>query len=582
MRRGGATSVCAVTERSASPARGSARPERHEPFGRTAFTSAVVLALLGALLRGLGPLAGLVVPEPAPAYPAWPMLLVLALLAPVTALWLQARGHSTVAAAVLVGPAALVPGRAVLDVQLAVDASAVARPELLRPERLAAFAPGPGLWLLLAGHVAVLAAGVLAMRSITWDAAGDGPQRQGLLAVGLVAGVLAAVGALMASYTSNDPYIVPTSAVDGPPAVLVGSLLVALAVPMTAGLAVGAADPGFARGGLLGLALALAGVFVPALVTAVVLADFQVGGGPVLGSVSALVLAVLAIPAGRRLQSAGERRRELQLPTRGRLFTLTAMLACLAGVSCLVAAGTSQLQLPAGMEDPAEYPARLLWVAGGILLVLGAGVLVRGWGELIRPVLTIAWAVVPLACATVLDSVFTAVQVADAAAGPGAWACGAALVLAVLAAVAAALAGAVERDEVDLTEIAMRRDVLPPSLVALVLGAGAFSFPVVDASGYTPPGVFAAFGTTSWGLLTAMIAVVGAAVVAPLSRPVRAPALLIGGALVVSVRAAEYPLTVNRFEGSWAGLGLWLGLAAVAVLLVTAVFAGCVQRPAAA
>ncbi|MHA6801228.1 hypothetical protein [Bounagaea algeriensis] len=568
-----------MTERSASPARGSARPERHEPFGRTTFTSAVVLALLGALLRGLGPLAGLVVPEPAPAYPAWPVLLVLALLAPGAALWLQARGRRTTAAAVLVGPAALAPGRAVLDAQLAFDASAAARPELLRPERLAAFSPGPGLWLLLAGHVAVLAAGVLAMRLITWDTAGDGPQRQGLLAVGLVAGVLAAVGALMASYTSNDPYVVPTSAVDGPPAVLAGSLLVALAVPVTAGLAVGAADPGFARGGLLGLALALAGVFVPALVTAVVLADFQVGGGPVLGSASALVLALLAIPAGRRLQSAGEHR-ELQLPARGGLCTLTAVLACLAGVSCLVAAATSQLQLPAGMDDPAEYPAHLLWVAGGVLVVLGAGVFVPGWAERIRPVLAIAWVVVPLSCAAVLDSVFTAVQVADAAAGPGAWACGAALVLAVLAAIAAALAGAVERDEVDLTEIAMRRDVLPPSLVALVLGAGAFSFPVVDAPGYTPPGVFAAFGTTSWGLLTAVIAVVAAAVVAPLSRPARSSALLIGGALVVGVRVAEYPLTVDRFEGSWAGPGLWLGLAAVVLLLVTAGFAGRAQRPA--
>src|SRR5699024_11169246 len=127
--------------------------------------------------------------------------------------------------------------------------------------------------------------------------------------------------------------------------------------------------------------------------------------------------------------------------------------------------------------------------------------------ERIRPVLAIAWVVVPLSCAAVLDSVFTAVQVADAAAGPDAWACGAALVLAVLAAIATWLAGAVERDEVDLTEIALRRVVLPPSLVSLVLGAGAFSFPVVDAPGYTPPGVFAAFGTTSWGLLTAVIAV---------------------------------------------------------------------------
>ncbi|MHA6805728.1 hypothetical protein [Salinifilum ghardaiensis] len=571
-----------MTERSASPARGSAQAERNEPLGRTAFTAAVVLALSGALLRGLGPLAGLVVPDPAPAYPSWPLLLVLALLAPAASLWLRARGRDVVAAAVLVGPAALAPGRAVHDAQLALDASALARPELLRPERLAAFTPGTGMWLLLAGHVAVLAAGVLAARSITRDTAGDGPQRQGLLAVGLVAGALAAVAALMASYSSDDPYVVPTSAVDGPPAVLAGSLLLALAVPVAAGLAVGSTDPDVARGGLLGLALGLVGVFAPAPVTAAVLADFQVGWGPVLGSLAALALAALAVPAGRRLRAAGERRRELQLPAHGRLLALTAVLACLSGVSCLVAAATSQLRLPGGMEDPAEYPARLLWVAGGLLLVLGAAVLVRGWAERIRPVLAVAWAVVPLSCAAVLDSVFTAVQVADAAAGPGAWACGAALVLAVLAAVAAALAGAVERDEVDLTEIAMRRDVLPPCLVALVLGAGAFSFPVVDAPDYTPPGVFSAFGTTSWGLLVAVIAVVGASVVAPLSRPARAASLLTGAASVVAVRVAQYPLTVGRLEGSWAGPGLWLGLAALVVLLVAAGLAGRAQRPAAA
>jgi hypothetical protein len=191
----------------------------------------------------------------------------------------------------------------------------------------------------------------------------------------------------------------------------------------------------------------------------------------------------------------------------------------------------------------------------------------------------VLWAVVPLAAAGSLDAVFTAVQAAGAGAGLGAWAAGASVLLAAIAAVLAAIAGAVERDDVDLTEMAMRRLVLVPSLVALVLGAGAFSLPVLTAPGYSAPGVFTDFGTTSWGLVLALAAVVGATALAPMCRPGQAAALLCGAALLVGVRALEFPLTAERLPGTAAGLGLWFGLGCVVVLLGTALAARTTAEP---
>lgn len=563
-----------MTARSDIPPDSSATAKPDVSPGRKPFTVALGFALLGALLIGLGPRAGLVTPTPEPAYRSWPVLFVLALLVPALALWFRRRGRSTVGAAVLVGPAALAPGRLALDTQLAVDASMAARPELLRPERLQPFAPTVGLWLLLAGHLAVLLAGLLAVRSISRESAEDGMHRQGLLAVVLCAGVIAAVGMLMAPFSSDDPYLVPYPAVDAPVAVLVGSLLLAVAVPVTAGVAVGSTDPDFARGGLLGLALGVAGVVVPALLVSTLVNAFHYGWGPVFGAVAAIALAVLAVPAGRARHPADGTTGELRLPTLSRLHALAGGLAVLSGLLCLVAALSGQLDMPEHLDDPAPYPARLLWPAGAVLILLGLALFAPSWAARVRPALSVAWAAVPLAGAAVLDAVFTATQIAGAQAGPGAWAAGGAIVAAVSTAVVSALAGSVERDDVDLTEIAMRRYVLPPALAALVLGAGAFSFPVLTAPDYTPPGVFAAFGTTSWGLLTALVAVVGGAVLAPLSRPARGAALLAGAALVVAVRLVEYPLTAGRMEGSTPGIGLWFGVACFAVLVVTAVLAG--------
>ncbi|MEB3368864.1 hypothetical protein [Saccharopolyspora mangrovi] len=536
--------------------------------------AAIVLAFLGAALTGIGPLLGLTSPAVPAAYPAWPLLLVLALLVPVLAAAFARAGKPVAAAAVLVGPAAFAPGRLGQDVQFAADAGLAARPELLQTTSLLTFEPGVGWWLLAAGHVFALLAGVLA----TWRAreSGAGSHRQGLLAMALCAGVLGAVAVLMAPFASDDPYLPAETALDGPLPVLIGSALLAVAVPCAAGLLAGSTDPEFARGGLLGVALSLVAVVVPPLVSVLVLDELNFAWGPLLGLLAALALLVLSVVAGR-----GERAEnvdDLRLPALTRLLTLAGVFALLAGAVAVLAALTPHVAMPYGLRDPSEYPARMLLPAGILLVLVGAGMLLPKVAPLLRPVLTVLWAVVPLAAAGSLDAVFTAVQ-AGAGAALGAWAAGLSVLLAAVAAVLAAIAGAVERDDVDLTEMAMRRLVLVPSLVALVLGAGAFSLPVLTAPDYSAPGVFTDFGTTSWGLVLALAAVVGATVLAPMCRPAQAAALLCGAALLVAVRALEFPLTAGRLPGAAAGLGLWFAVGAAVVLLGTALAARATAEP---
>lgn len=575
----GVASVCAVTARPDLPSGGSSAPATNpqpEPDPPVRLAAAIVVAAASSVLVGLGPLLGLVVPSAPAAFLAWPLLLVLALLAPAMAFVFARRGRLGAAAAVLVGPAALAPGRLVLDLQFVVDAGLATRPELLRVESLDSFAPSTGVWLLIAGHVAAIVAGFLAVRGVEHGDAGTGSHRQGLLTLVLCAGVIAAVGVLMAPFVSDDPYLLPNPALDGPVVVLIGSFLLAVAAPSAAGFLAGSPDPEFARGGLLGVAAAVACVVVPPLVAAAALDDIQFAWGPVFGLVAAIALVALAVPAGRA--GSAEPADDLRLPALTRLITISAVLALVAGALALLAAAVPRVEMPYGLRDPSPYPARMLWSAGFLLVVLGVGLLLPRASRWLRPMLPVVWVVIPFAAAGVLDAVFTAVQAADAQAGIGAWAAGIAVLFAALAAVVAGIAGAVERDEVDLTEMAMHRLVLFPSLVALLLAAGAFSFPVVTAPDYAAPGVFTDFGTTSWGLVVALAAVVGAAVLAPMCRPTRAAALLIGAALVVVVRVLEFPLTAERFPRSAPGPGLWFGAACAVVLFVTALAAARVPQ----
>ena len=535
---------------------------------------AVLLSALGALLGGISPLVGLVAPAMPTGFPSWPLLVVLALLPAALAASLLRRPG--VAAAVLLGQAVLAPGRFASDAQLAVDPGYLARPELLHATTLDPLAPATGTWVLLAGHVLTVAAGVCALIAgrRLFEHAGGGlgserarTRRQGLLAVVLCAAVVAAVGLLMGPFTSTDPYLLAKPVVEAPVAVAVGSLLLAIAVPTAAGVFAGATDPELVRGGLLGLAAALLAVVVPPLVSVAVLDHVDLGWGPVLGLLAAAALVALSFPGGRAPDRAAA---DVRLPALTRLLTAAGASAVLAGGLAVAAALTKHLEMPIYLDDPSPYPARLLWPGAIALVVLGVAALVPRTALVVRPALALSWALLPPAGAAALDTVLTATQVAEAHAGPGAWISGAAMLVAAVAAVLAAIAGGVERDDVDLTEQEWRPAVAIPAGITALLSLAAVFLPVLTAPGYTPPGIFTEFGTSSWGQIAVGAAVLGALAVAPRCRPERAVALLGGAALVMAVRAVEFPLTAGRIEGSAPGLGAWFAAAAALGLLITA------------
>ncbi|RCW46666.1 hypothetical protein DFQ14_1012 [Halopolyspora algeriensis] len=557
---------------------------------------AIGIAVLGALLTALAPLLGLVTPQRPPAFASWPLLLILGVFPPVLATAFARKQRIDSAAGVLIGTALLVPGRLVLDARLLDDAGLAARPSLLHPHDLAPLAPSIGLWVLLAGHVVSGIAGLVAARCRErvpdpipgsgfetgalddrgggLDSTGTGARNQGLLAAVLFATVPASAGVLMAQFASDDPYLLPKAAVDSPALGLLGALLLAVGVPTAGGWFVSSADPDFARGGLLGLAAAVAGVAVPPLFAAAVLERLHYGWGALLELLSVLVLAWLSIPAGRTSPGdRGEETADVRLPGLSRLLAVSGVLGMLAGVSAVAATAMPQLTMPLGSGEVTPYAAPMLLPAGLAVAIVGAAMLSPRAGVLVRPALPVACAALPLAGAATLDTVLTAAQATGAHAGIGAWATGFAVLLAVAAALVAAVAGGVERDEADLTELSLHRAVGRLSVPAALLALGAFGLPVVTAPDYTPPGVFTGFSTTSWGLVVALVSVLVAVVLAPLCRPARAAALPAGAAVVVLVRVLELPLTAGRAEGSGPGPGLWCGLACLVILLIMSAFA---------
>ncbi len=102
---------------STGEAAGTSRP------WRPGLVAALVVAAAGALLVGAAPAVGMVTPAQPPAFTPWPLLLVLAALPPGVAAAFLRSDKPGVAAAVLIAPAALAPGRAVLDAQPLADTS---------------------------------------------------------------------------------------------------------------------------------------------------------------------------------------------------------------------------------------------------------------------------------------------------------------------------------------------------------------------------------------------------------------------------------------------------------------------------
>jgi hypothetical protein len=555
---------------------------------------ALGIGALGGLLLAVGALLPVVDPDLPAGFASGPLLFVLGILPIGIALVLAARGSAAAVSGALLAAAVFAPGRALADAQLAIEGSATDRPEFAMPTALEHLHGGIGLWLILAGHVLTLVAGVLAggvLAGGTGDPAGGTSERQPgsyqgpvLLALGL--GALAGVGLVAAPFTSTSPFLLGRGVLDLPVTPLIGGLLIALAVPLSATLAVTSADPAAAKGWLLGSAGLVLVVALPRLVSGLAVPGLGSTWGPYVAVVAAIGLAAFGLVTDRTVAAgmdtaAGDdeaAHADLNLPAQSRLHLAAGIAGLLAAGAALVGADTSLFLLPPDLPHTTDVAGRPLIPAAVLIALCAIGMVVPRWAATVRPAFAVAWVAVLLAGTEAFDTALTANQIDGVRIGPGFWASGLAMLAALVGACCAGLAGGVERDDVDLTHVSWQPRVLVPGAIAAVLAIGAFGLPVLTATGYTGPGVWSNFTFASWGLVLALIVVIAAALLAPSCRPQRATALLAGAAGVVVVRVLALPLNKAMVAHPTAGPGFYLALACLVALIVAAVLAGSLVR----
>ncbi|GHF87973.1 hypothetical protein FHX82_000962 [Amycolatopsis bartoniae] len=536
---------------------------------------ALVLGALATLLLALGSVLP-VVDGAVRGYPSAPLLIVLAVAPLALAGAFLLSGRVAAAAGVFAGVAALVPGRAVLDLQFIADPSAASRPELYRPEVFALPGAGVGLWLLLAGHVATVAAGIVAVRALG-PRPDSGSTERGLLPVGLVAAGVAAIGVMMAPFSGNDAFLPVGSAFERPTLVLTGCLLLAFALPAAAGLAISSGSAALSMGGLLGLGLAAATVALPELVSGAVVTGLGVSAGPVVVLVGALGLVVVAfLPSeGQPVAVSDDEAGEAKLPGSPRLQRVAGVLGVLTMLAAIAGTFTDQVIVTGELGGPQSPSRWLLLVAGLLVGVLGVAMFVPRLAPVLRPVLSVAWVGVPLAATAVLTTAITASELgAGLSPGPGVLWTSVAAATAVAVAVVSVIAGMVERDDSDESlDVLLGPNMITPLVAGGILAVGGFGTPSIVAPDYVEPALWSNFGTPSWGLLLALLTVLGACFLAPRSRPARATALLAGATCVAALRVLALPLTGDQIPGAHAGVGWWIALGCVVALAIATVLA---------
>lgn len=548
-----------------SPAMTRSDLENQTPAA-TRLRTAWGLAAAGALALTAGPLIG-VVSGQEPAFGSWPLLALLALLPPVVAGALLLRGQPFVAAGLLAAAGVFAPGRLLGDVQIVLNPLSVGRPELFRAATLTQVAVAPGLWLLLLGHVLVLAGGLLAAgrAGVPADEYETGRTN---LSLALPFAALATIGLVLEPFTSADPYLLARSPWDLPVVGLVGGLLVAAAPPLATALAGSSPDPETSKGGLLGVAFAITAVAAPMLASGLLADGLEVTSGPILAlAAAALLLVISLVTRGAERKEPAD---EVALPTITRLHVIAGVFALLAGVAAIV--GAIAPQLVAAGQASEIFAARLLWPSGLVLVALGLALFSRTAANVVRPTLFYAWCAVQLVAVLCAQAVSVASQSGLAEPGIGFWLMTAATPLGVVAVVCLGLAGSVERENAERGE----RDEVPVAELGAVLLAGlfaigAFVLPAMRGNDYVAPGVISNFAPIfSTGLVAALLVLLLGLGVALRSRPKQGAAVLAGAALLVGTRALELPLTGGRIEGVAAAPGTWLALAAVVSLLVAA------------
>ena len=545
---------------------------------------ALVVAVIGGLLTSVGSLFPVSSPAASAGFSSGPLLFVLGVLPVAVAIGFAAFGRPLAAGGALMAAAIFAPGRLVANIQFIVDAKLAERPELLVPNATSGtLHAGIGVWLLLAGQVVTLVAGLLmAGQGAARSDDSDQPASRAPLFVALCVGVLGAVGLLAAPFHSSTPEVLEPDLWSGPLWPLVGGLLLAAAAPLVATVAVTASDSDLTPGWLFGGAASLVAVALPPLVAGVAVPGLHEAIGPYLVLVAALAMLMLTAFAMRSADrgdvqdAAGP-----ELPGTARLHLTMAVLGLVAAIAALLGSVTDTFVLPAGLAQPPGYAERGLLPTAIIVGVLSLGMLGRAWAPSLRPVLAVALAAVPLAGAEALDAAFGGAGIEGVSLGPAGWFTGLALLAAAVAAICAAFAGGAERDDVDLTSVSTQPAVLVPSVLGALLAVGAFGLPIVRATGYAEAGIVTNFQVTSWGLLVALVTVIIVGLIAPRCRPARAAGLLIGAAAVLLVRGLAFPFTSGRVAHPSVGLGTWFALVAFVVLLVAAgaAMAAALRRP---
>lgn len=540
--------------------------------------AATALLAVGSLALAAGAIAP-VSPDAGPGYLSWPLLVILAVVPAGIAVAAARSGRYGLAAGLVTGLAALAPGRLILDLQFLVNGSKTIRPELYLPDRLLdRSGVGIGFWLLIAGHLLTLAAGIVAARVVRErnEIAGGDDKRRWRLIIPLLA-VVAAVGLLMTPVLSDDPFLLARSAFEGPGLALAGYLLLAGALPVAAVLGVFAGSDGVARGTLGGIVAAVLAVAVPTLVAGFAVPGLEVSTGAYLAVVP-MVLVLVLTPLATPQQTQTERTDlagEARVPGLTIWRALTGLLALLTGVAAAIGAYAPQL------GNSTDSPARLQLLVAAVLVVLPTPFLLfRRTAPIARGILAVLWAGVVLAGTAVLSTAITASEATGLGGlggaisyhlGAGAVFTAIALGLAGLTGLAAVITGVVERDDTG-TEGARSAALIPAGITA-VLAIAAFGTPVFTAQDYATPGLWSDFDTPSWGLLAALLVVLGTLGLSVRSRPGAAAAGLAGAAVLLALRVAEIPLVSILFYAAKPGAGFWLGLAATAAAVTTAVIA---------
>ncbi|MDG3012214.1 hypothetical protein G4X40_18905 [Rhodococcus sp. D2-41] len=574
------------------------------PRHRVAVWTALIGALAVAVAPALAPAR--TVHGPGPGGAIWPAAVVVALcaFAPglLAALALRSR-RASLGAGLLAGSGAVAVGLTVLDVQLLVGPIDANRLELLRPLTAAHLSPGPGAVVVLVGHLLAVAAGLVALSAARRlddqpmpDREPDGEEGRAVgaqlgsaavLAVSVAAAV-AVVGLFGAALTSSDPVVLTHSVVDAPYPVAFGTVAVVAGLLLVVAMALVTCSRWTSAGALTGAGLGVLQLSGGRLTAGLGAGDrIGVSAATVWSTVAAVALVVigLAIPVVADLRDravpAPVRAGNGRAPSIGRAHRVAGLCGLVTAVVAVVGAVLPVLRVSAGLPEPRIYATRVELAAGVLLAIVAVWLLLSEYAVRVRPVLAVVWTVPLLGATAVLESVVFASDVPGVGLGPGAFAAGLVVIGAVTTGVAAGMAGAAERSEIDTS---VDPEVDRPGAVVTGIGAAAAVVSLVLPL-YTAPDVggrsFAAawighlpWGWDVWGQVVTAVAIASAALVAARARPARGAALSAGCTIAVIGYLATGPLTWARVPDHRVGPAMFVGALAVVGLGAGAVMAG--------